>query len=254
MNQLQRLLERIGRRRVGNPAVIAHRGASLVSPENTLTAFDLAIDVGADAVEFDVRVTADEDLVVMHDARLGRTTSSGRPVIALTAEQVGALDAGVWFHREFRGEVVPFVEEALDTLRGRAVPIVEIKDHGERGVIAANQLAASLRDMDMSRDVLVISGNLDALSVLRELSPETPNGVVSARFRKALSLMDTHDGAFVWWKSFGEQLVSSARSANKFVAAWVVPTSCVERFARSGVDAIVTDDPESTVKAMRRAP
>lgn len=251
MNALRRLLARIGRRPKG-PAVIAHRGASRFAPENTLTAFDLAIDAGADAVELDLRVTSDEDLAVFHDARLGRTTSSGRPVSAMTADQVGRLDAGAWFNKEFRGEVVPFIDEALEALKGRAVPVIELKDAGELGVTGVRRLAESLDESGMNEDVLVVSGYPEVLAALRESSPGTPTACITARYSKAMAKICDYDGCLVWWKSFGPKLVDVARESGRFVAPWVVPTDRVTRFADAGVDAVLTDDPGAAIEALRR--
>lgn len=232
--------------------MIAHRGASRVAPENTITAFDLAVEAGADAVEFDVRVTSDEDLVVVHDARLGRTTSSGRPVSALTAVQVGGLDAGSWFNKEFRGEVVPFIDEALEALMGRAVPVIEIKDAGELGLVGVRLLIDALDEAGMNEDVLVSSGHPEVLAKLRELSPTTPTACVSARYSRAMAAICDYDGCLVWWKSFGPKLVEAARESGRFVAPWVVPTDRVDHFADAGVDAVLTDDPAAAVEALRR--
>src|SRR5690242_19691865 len=79
--------------------VIAHRGASAVAPENTLVAFKLALALGADGVEMDVHLTADGQPVVIHDARVNRTTDGSGAVSKLTADQIRKLDAGSWFDR-----------------------------------------------------------------------------------------------------------------------------------------------------------
>src|SRR3954471_8516604 len=94
--------------------IIAHRGASGSAPENTIAAFELAVAHGADAIELDVRLTADRVPVVLHDATLDRTTSGRGPLGTLTLEQVRRLDAGVRFPA-FRGlgVTVPTLAEVL---------------------------------------------------------------------------------------------------------------------------------------------
>ena len=249
MNSLRRLLQRLGKR-PRRPVVIAHRGASRVSPENTLTAFGIAIDSGADAIELDVRLTADRDLVVMHDARLGRTTTSTKLVASLTAQEIVGMDAGRWFNKVFRGELVPLLSEALTTIRDRAVPLVEIKDSGPLGVGAVERLVAILEETGMTEDVLVISRFTEALEAVEKLSPDTPRVGVVARHAAGLVALENYDGCLVWWKAFGPNLVEAAKASDGFVAPWIVPPDKVREFADAGVDALVVDDTAETLKRL----
>lgn len=93
--------------------VIGHRGASHESPENTMTAFVRALDLGANGFEFDVQLTADGHPIIIHDAMLDRTTTGSGPVFAATADEVRALDAGEWFDASFAGERVPLLDSVL---------------------------------------------------------------------------------------------------------------------------------------------
>jgi glycerophosphoryl diester phosphodiesterase len=93
--------------------IVAHRGASTVRPENTLAAFRTAIDLGADAIEFDVHSTSDGALVVHHDYLLDRTTTGTGPVHERDLRYVRGLDAGAWFDRRYRSERVPVLGEVL---------------------------------------------------------------------------------------------------------------------------------------------
>lgn len=251
MNALERMLQRLGKSRKNRPVVIAHRGASHVSPENTIPAFEIAIEAGADAVELDVRLTSDRELVVMHDARLGRTTLNSRLVASTTAEEAAALDAGSWFNREFRGALVPLLNEALMTLRERVVPLVEIKDSGSIGVSAAERLVEILEESGMTEDVLVISRFTEALDTVGRLSPDTPRAGVAARQAPSLLALNAYDGCLVWWKSFGPTLVEAALEHQGFVAPWVTPLDKAKTFADAGADALVVDDPAATIKRLR---
>jgi glycerophosphoryl diester phosphodiesterase len=115
--------------------VIAHRGASAHAPENTLAAVDLAADLQAHLVEVDVQLTKDGHPVVIHDTTLRRTTDvrsrfPGRgpcSVADLTLAEIRALDAGSWFDARYAGAQVPTLQEVLDTLRGRAGLLLEVK-------------------------------------------------------------------------------------------------------------------------------
>lgn len=108
--------------------VIAHRGASAYAPENTLSAFGLAIDQGADWFELDCTLSADGEVVVIHDDTVDRTTNGSGAVIELTFEQLRELDAGSWKDPKYAGERIPVLDESLNLGRERAGVYVEIKD------------------------------------------------------------------------------------------------------------------------------
>ena len=145
-------------------AVIAHRGEHRAHPENTLPAFQAAIDAGADFFELDVRTTADGRLVLMHDRTVDRTTNGAGAVREMTFEQIRALDAGAKFSPRFAGTKVPSFEEALALARGRIGVYVDSKD------IAPADLVAALTRADMLNPV-VIYGGAGFLQKVRALSP-----------------------------------------------------------------------------------
>jgi glycerophosphoryl diester phosphodiesterase len=110
----------------GRVAIIGHRGAPRETPENTLASFRRAFELGADAIELDVRLSRDGAPIVMHDATLERTTDGADSVSQRTLAQLKRLDAGSWFDPKFRGERIPTLEEALALVRaysGRRVLI-----------------------------------------------------------------------------------------------------------------------------------
>jgi len=255
MNALVAMARRIGLHVDGRPFVVAHRGASRWAPENTITSLDLAIEHGADAVEFDVRVTADEELVLMHDARLGRTVPDTRLVARVQADAITTLDAGKWLSHEFRGELVPLLDEALTTLSGRAIPIIEVKDGGTLGVLAAKILGEKLAAADMKDKALVASAWTEVLEAMSTISPRTPRVCVAARHATALEALenDLCSGCLVWWRAFAPDLVETARTRRKFVAPWVVPNDRVQLLADAGVDAILTDEPKSALQILEGA-
>jgi glycerophosphoryl diester phosphodiesterase len=112
----------------GLPVIaVGHRGTTKFAPENTLAAFDKAIAMGARVVEMDVRMTADGVFIVMHDARVDRTTNGRGAVSEMTLADIKALDAGAWFAPEFAGEQVPTLREALRHVKGRAGVDIDFK-------------------------------------------------------------------------------------------------------------------------------
>ncbi|MEI7768272.1 MAG: glycerophosphodiester phosphodiesterase family protein, partial [Phycisphaerae bacterium] len=106
---------------------VAHRGASNEYPENTVAAFDRAIELGAPAVEFDVRMAADGVPVIFHDAEISRTTSGQGLLQDWTSHDLMRLDAGTWKHPRFAGVRIPTLGEALACIAERARPVLELK-------------------------------------------------------------------------------------------------------------------------------
>ncbi|CTQ53990.1 Glycerophosphoryl diester phosphodiesterase [Roseibium album] len=124
--------------------IVCHRGACLVSPENTFASLEKAIGFGGDVVEFDVRPSSDGILYVMHDALVDRTTNGSGRISDMTSADIDQLDAGSWFGSVFTGERVPRLDAFLDACRGRIGTYVEIK--------AGDPV--EVRDMLAARDML----------------------------------------------------------------------------------------------------
>jgi len=113
--------------------ICAHRGASETHPENTLFAFNEAIRLGAQMIEFDVRMTKDNQLVIMHDRSVDRTTNGTGLVNELTLMEIKQFDAGVWKSKEFLGEKVPTFKEVLDIMPNNIWLNIHLKGGSELG-------------------------------------------------------------------------------------------------------------------------
>lgn len=125
--------------------ICAHRGASNSHPENTLSAFREAIMLGAQMIEFDVALTKDKQLVLMHDATIDRTTNGSGLVAELTLEELKKLDAGEWKDKKFKGERIPTLEEALAMMPENIWLNVHLKGNTELAIQTANTIAATNR-------------------------------------------------------------------------------------------------------------
>jgi glycerophosphoryl diester phosphodiesterase len=111
------------------PLVVGHRGWRDKYPENTLVSFRAALDLGVDALEFDLHLSRDGHVVVIHDDTLDRTTDAKGPVQARTLAELKRLDAGGWLDPRFAGERVPTLEEALDLVPPSVLLYAEVKDY-----------------------------------------------------------------------------------------------------------------------------
>ncbi|MEQ8762641.1 MAG: glycerophosphodiester phosphodiesterase family protein [Planctomycetota bacterium] len=177
------------------PLFVAHRGHSILAPENTLASIEAAIEAGFPATEFDVRQTSDGQLVLFHDDKLGRTTDwtdgtqstngDATPELLRLAsfEQVRRLDAGSWKDERYRGERVPTLREALEACRGRILPVVEIKDD-DIGAAVARQIV----EAGVAGEVLVISFRERALGDVFEAAPEIPTALLDGDVPAVITL------------------------------------------------------------------
>jgi glycerophosphoryl diester phosphodiesterase len=154
------------------PYVAAHRGASRLAPENTLTAFSAALDRGALAIELDVHLSADGRAVVIHDDLVDRTTDGQGQVSRTSYAELKRLDAGSWWSAQFSGERLPLLDEVFEMAQGRAVLHVELKGPGVD--ILAAQVVDLARRFGASHQIVVMSFDLDAVLAARRHAPDIP--------------------------------------------------------------------------------
>ncbi|MBL1068111.1 glycerophosphodiester phosphodiesterase family protein [Streptomyces sp. 7-21] len=222
---------------------VGHRGLMGAEPENTLRSFRRADREGLDAVELDLRLSKDGELVVMHDAEVDRTTDGSGAVAALTLAELRGLDAGL-------GERVPLFTEALDAVRA---PLqAEIKDRA-----AAQVLARVLAERDEDRRVTVISFHDEALREISALLPGVARGLVAGRSapsvpERAAALGASLVSCELRW--LDEETVGRCHDAGLTVLAWTVNTGEeLSRARQLGLDGIVTDRPEIAARIRREA-
>ncbi len=155
---------------------ISHRGESLDAPENTLAAFQLAWERGADSIELDIHLSADQRVVVCHDATVKRTTGAEGKIREMTFAEIRKLDAGSFKKTDFAGEPIPELSMVLEKMpRGRC--FIEIKS-GEDVVPA---LVQTLRKSSVPREQLVlISFHPKALRKAHELLPDLKTYLISS--------------------------------------------------------------------------
>jgi glycerophosphoryl diester phosphodiesterase len=239
------------------PMVVAHRGASVEQPENTIEAFEAAIDAGADSVEFDVRMTADEIAVVMHDPDVSRTTDGTGLVPELTLADIRRLR----IHLPGGGTAgVPTLEEALHCLAGRAAADIEIKNlPGEPGFTADREavVEATLETLDESGfagPVIVSSFNSRSVAHCKTIRPDVPTGLLTSYdVDAAEALTRAVAEGHPWVLPFvtkvleaGEGFADRVHQGGALLGVWIADDpETARRLFELGVDAVATNDPRA---------
>lgn len=250
------------------PVVVAHRGDSADFPENTLASFQGALDAGAEAVELDVRLTADGVPVVLHDPDVSRTTDGTGLVHELSLAELKRLDAsGARLPGSGRAEV-PTLREVMELVSGRAAINLEIKNiPGEPSFDSRKEaeVEAALRELEaasFSGPVLISSFNRFSIERSRALAPEVPTGFLSlagvVAARAALDYARGHGHAFVLPNvaavlAEGEEFVAEAHREGVRVGTWTVddPKTLGTLFTW-GVDAVASNDPITALEVRDR--
>lgn len=160
------------------PLIIAHRGASGEAPENTIASFQMAVEQGCDAIELDIHLSADGEIVVCHDHTLNRTTDRIGAINQLSLEDIKRTDAGKKFHKKYEGERIPLLEEVFDLISSEIMINVEIKDSYGRQMEA--KLLDLIRRKNRLGNVVVSSFDHKSLAFLKLLEPAIQIGLLYA--------------------------------------------------------------------------
>lgn len=241
------------------PMVLGHRGASADAPENTLAAFRLAMEQGADGVELDVWRCGTGEVVVHHDADTARTSGAARRLSSTSLGELRGLDVGAWKAGGFRGERIPLLAEVLEALPGAAVN-VELKSSGFPDLALARAVARVLGEARAGERCIVSSFDYALLAAFRLAAPAVPCGVLFAanqpwRAREAvgtrlLGPRAVHPEASLVTPERARRWAERGLAVN----AWTVDEpEEVERLCRLGVAALITNRPAVARAALRKA-
>lgn len=264
--------DRLRQRRSPLPRILGHRGARLLAPENTLPGFRAAISEGADGVELDVRRTADQVLVCLHDAGLGRTTNGRGPVREHTLAEVRRLDAGGsprrnGHHGGQESIRVPTLTEALDSLPSNALVDVEVKCRGQGpdGPAQVADLLAATLEGRLDRDRVLVSSfsrklvaaavpALEGISVGLISSALVPLGR-ALRGAELCGCSVLAAQASAYFGPMAKLAAARAVDAGFQLLAWTVDDpETARRLADLGVGVIVSDRPGELRRALDGAP
>jgi len=231
------------------PLVIAHRGASAIAPENTLTAFERAIILGADAIELDAKRTLDGEVVAFHDATLRRTTGADGSVASRTLHELRSLDAGAWKSEAFRGERIPTLSEVLESVGRRLLVNIELSDYLGAQASLVEKVVAIVQAHRMSERVLLSSFDSGALASAAKLAPEISRAHLFGPtwlayrdlFRRKAPVAALHPHESRVQK---HRIEAAHRSGRRVHVYTVLEEERMRAFWAWGVDGLITDLPD----------
>lgn len=234
------------------PILVAHRGSSAVCPENTLSAFEQAAKDGADAVELDVQLSKDGNLVVIHDSRVDRTTSGRGRVREKTLRELKRLDAGSWFDRRFSFEKIPTLQEVLELFDGKLGINIEIKSsrHLTTQFDVIEQCLKLIEEFKAWESVMLSSFQHSLVREAKVLEPRIVGGVLfhplrHARRSPGLLASKAKAEYFICGKlSLRNRMVINAHNKGLKVGVYTVNTQPeFTKVLKKGVDCIFSDSP-----------
>jgi glycerophosphoryl diester phosphodiesterase len=233
------------------PLIYAHRGASAHAPENTISAFMLAIEHGADGIEFDIKVTKDGRVIVLHDQTLQRTTTGSGDLKNLTFDELRKLDAGSKFSTKYAGEKLPTLEEVFEAVGNRIGINIELTNYATPGDDLIEKVAKILVNVKDTSKVMFSSFNWGNLKKVRKLCPEIPCGILALPgiagwlSRSYFTRNIPHEAVHPYFADVKINDVKYWHQKGYKVNIWTVnePKEML-RLKEIGVDMIMSDDPE----------
>lgn len=242
------------------PIVFAHRGASAHAPENTLAAFELALAQRADAVELDVKLSADGRVVVIHDATVDRTTGSTGRVKDLSLAKLRSLDAGSFFSEKYRGERIPTLEEVFESVGKHIFINVELTNYNTPRDQLVETVCMLVKKSGLQKQVMFSSFFASNLSKARAYLPDVPRGLLAfggllgAWARSFGFAFGRYQALHPYLKDVTPQQVRRVHRLQRRIHVWTVNAAeDMRRLFHWGVDAIFTDDPQLAVQVRGEA-
>lgn len=239
--------------------IFAHRGDCSHAPENTIPSFELAVEKGTDAIELDVKLSADNQAVVIHDQTVDRTTNGKGRVNQLSLENLRKLDAGSFFDTRFAGTRIPTLDEVFESVGKKVLINVELTNYASPRDQLIPIVAEIVKRHKVEADILFSSFQPKNLVQMRELLPDTPaailcqGGLLGAISRSSLMIKTSPDLIHPNLIDVNPEFVKREHHRGRRVHVWTVNREKdILRFKEMGVDGIFTDDPLNAMKVLGR--
>ena len=241
------------------PLILCHRGAKNYAPENTLAAFETALELGADGFELDTQLSLDGRVIVFHDPTVDRITNGHGKLSTISLTEIRELDAGSSFSEKFRGEKIPILDEVFETIGKRAIINIELKNFSTPFDNLAEKVCEVVRRHGMQKNIIFSSFLPWNLKKAARILPEVPRGLITIKGRLGL-----------WGRSFGfnfgsydalhpylgdvtAQQVQRVHKLKRRVHVWTVNTAeDMHQLFSWGVDGIITDDPQLAMEVLSK--
>jgi glycerophosphoryl diester phosphodiesterase len=242
------------------PRLVAHRCGGTLAPENTLAGFDACKRYGYGMVEFDAKLSADNQIFLLHDDTLERTTNGHGAAAGHSWQELAQLDAGSWRGPEFAGvRLATLAEAAARCAQDRIAANIEIKPCPGRDEITGQLVAAAALELWQGQtQPLLSSFSFEALAAARDAAPSLPRGMLFEavpddwlRIVRELDCVSLHASH----KHLTAELVAEIRAAGLRVLVYTVnDPERATLFAQWGVDMICTDRIDMLAHDMLSAP
>lgn len=215
---------------------IGHRGAAAYEPENTMLSFKKAIEIGVDMVEFDIRKTKDEKIVVIHDEKVNRTTNGKGLVKEYTFDQIRELDAG-------KGEKIPTPEEVIELTEGKCGLVIELKESD-----LEKEIIEIIKEKGVEERGIIVSFYPQFLQNVKSLYPVLKAGIVTRKVPEDyLKIAENLDVEYVMIRKdkIKKEYVDNLHKIGLKVGAWTVDNKkYLKKVLEIGVDAIASNKPD----------
>ncbi len=236
---------------MSQPLVLAHRGASAYAPENTLAAFRLAFEMGADGIEVDATLTQDRVPVILHDDTVDRTTNGKGAIKQMALAEAQRLDAGSWFNQKFHGEKIPTLEQVLAEFGTRGLVNIELKSRFPQRDGLELAVAQVIERTHTAERVLISSFNPLSLYRIMKIEPRWPRGLIYSPHlpiylsRAWLRSIARANALHPAHSLINSEFVAWARRKGYRINTWTVDDPIeMKRLMALGVDAIMTNKPD----------
>lgn len=245
------------------PYLIAHRGISAKAPENTLAAFELALKTpGIDMIELDVRLSKENEVIVLHDRTLQRTTTGNGPARNYTLDELKQYDAGSWFHPRFSSERIPTLREVFNLAQSNCWFDIEIKSdfwHREPEGLLERRVLETVAEAGFSDRVMYSSFDHQLIGRLKRMEPGAVTGVLYSILRdfgRLPSKLAGRVGAsvFVCGKhELTRTMIQDAHRHNIPLYVYTLNSSAdVRAIMALGVQGIISDAADELVSVVKR--
>ena len=240
--------------------IIAHRGASAHAPENTLAAFQLAESHHADAIELDAKLSADGQIVVIHDQSVDRTTNGVGKVHRLTLQELQTLDAGSWFSSAYGGEKIPTLRQVFETVGEKLFINVELTNYATPNDALPQVVAELVLEFNIVERILFSSFNPFNLSKVKRRIPSAQLALLALPgkpgFLSRSSIGRWFSPRFIHphLTDVSKASIEQEHARNRKVNVWTVNQPAdMHRLLSWQIDGLITDDPhlaKETLEAM----